>query len=1331
MDACPGNGQKSARGVMAMRTVTLSVLVLTAALASPAGAAVTGRIIVPDGRPLAGARVEAYGLESPLERAARLVAGRARPLVGTATTAADGSFRLESGLAVVDLVVTAPGFAPAFASTAGGGPTTLVLRRAATARGEVRAGGRPVPHASVVWMATDDAGGSRELLLRTGVDGTYEVPAPEKWASGVLVIHSGFAPLTSGPDFPGQGSALRHELTAGVTVEGRAVDEASGRGVAGGTVLVDGWPLGRTAADGSFAVRHAPRDWTRIQVRTAALAGAAGPRAGRLVVKVSPLRRLSGTVRELQSRRPVAGAVVALYGDREGGPTTVVADAAGRYAFDLPQGRYRAFATHPGYRATDGGGDEDAIDLRRSLALRRDLVLEKLKELRGRVQDEAGRPVGGALVRLLPKLLPRPYSLGEIRLSRAPSVWTAPDGAFTLVLPADEGDETEWTVTALKAGHALGSVEHVRASSGGSGLAVTLPAGVELAGRVSDPAGAPIPDVSITVAETGGFAGFLPALTAGLGADGWMRSGPDGRFVTRVRAVPHELFFAVRGRSPRTVHAHDPGTGALEVVLDPAVEIRGRVVRSDGRPAPGLQLFAWGMRQVPGATAVTANDGTFTLSQLAPGPYQVQVLRDDRPVGPTRTVEAPRSELRIELAPTGAVRGHVTDARSHAPLLRFEVGVERAGGDAAGFAPGGASTGPEDGEDGAFVLTDVPAGEVDLTARAEGFVTRHVPLVVPEGPEPIEVEVDLDPGVTLRGSVTSEEGEPLSDVEVGLEHGKEDLSTSSDGRGEYELAGVPPGPAQMTFALSGFQTARQSVDAGEGTRVDVLLRRGLSLRGMVLADGTGVARANVWARSSVAWADNGEAVTDRSGRFTISGLSPGRYSISAYGPDGAKAEAEDVDVETAGVVRLELRRPPRAVLTGSVLGLPLSGEMRMVLVRVEGESDSASAPVDTAGSFRVEKAPAGPVRVSAVAVSFDGNTRSSRVTELDLPPGSETETVVEFAGDIVVSGTVIRDGQPAVGAIVSFRARGSDVARTHTDGYGQYAASGLEAGLYEVSVTGLDLSFRTEYEVTASAQLDIDATGAAVAGTVADATTGAPIGGAHVSLWYLEGGANRPERSLETSATGLFSARALREGRYRILVSMDGYGQEIRAVDLRPGSVVETAFELTPAEGLAVEVVDARDGRPLDAVVVVRDASRAIVANRHSGVDAEGALRIALAPGRYLLSTSAGGYGTATLPVTAPGSGLRVGLTPGGTLVIESARSLSGQVRLVQADGEEYVRCWCNGIASIDLEGRRTRVPNVTPGAYTVELLDAVTGAPQEASPVVIREGEVSTLVVE
>jgi hypothetical protein len=158
-------------------------------------------------------------------------------------------------------------------------------------------------------------------------------------------------------------------------------------------------------------------------------------------------------------------------------------------------------------------------------------------------------------------------------------------------------------------------------------------------------------------------------------------------------------------------------------------------------------------------------------------------------------------------------------------------------------------------------------------------------------------------------------------------------------------------------------------------------------------------------------------------------------------------------------------------------------------------------------------------------------------------------------------------------------------------------------------------------------------------------------------------------------------------------------------------------------------VVDARDGRALEATVVVRDLGRHIVANSLSGADEEGTLNIPLADGSYLLSTSASGYGTATVPVTAPSQGLRVGLTPGGTLVIESPRDLRGRARLVQPDGEQYVQCWCNGIAEIELSGRRTTVEHVTPGSYTLEVLDGDEVAAR--APVTLREGQKTTVPID
>ncbi|HSD29056.1 MAG TPA: carboxypeptidase-like regulatory domain-containing protein, partial [Vicinamibacteria bacterium] len=249
-----------------------------------------------------------------------------------------------------------------------------------------------------------------------------------------------------------------------------------------------------------------------------------------------------------------------------------------------------------------------------------------------------------------------------------------------------------------------------------------------------------------------------------------------------------------------------------------------------------------------------------------------------------------------------------------------------------------------------------------------------------------------------------------------------------------------------------------------------------------------------------------------------------------------------------------------------------------------------------------------------------------------------------------------------------------------------------------------------------------------VRGSTVDAADGAPIGGVDVSFWRE--GESRPTTSRQANAKGEFAVRSLREGRYRLVTSKQGYGQEVREVDLEPGASAEVVLALSASDGLGLSVVDARDNRPLDATVVVRDLTKRVVANQHSGVGVDGTLTIPLAPGRYLLSTSAGGYGTATVPVTAPARGVRVGLTPGGTLVLESERDLRGRVRLVRPDGEEYVRCWCNGIADIQLTGRHTRVANVTAGSYTVELVDHA-GVATRGPTVVIEEGRTATVEIE
>ncbi|HET9314770.1 MAG TPA: carboxypeptidase-like regulatory domain-containing protein, partial [Vicinamibacteria bacterium] len=885
----------------------------------------------------------------------------------------------------------------------------------------------------------------------------------------------------------------------------------------------------------------------------------------------------------------------------------------------------------------------------------------------------------------------------------------------------------ERRISVLKSGFAAAQVT-AAAGDNPSPLVVTLSHGIELQGRVTATDGTPVAGVAVSAAEDGSVGGMYAShlLLTEVRKEGWATSDESGRFALRVNPGPHHLSFDRAGYAHQVVRSHDPRSGPLDVVLEPAAAVRGRVTRADGRAlASAIVGIGSSPRTAQGVEDVLTNgEGRFELGGLTPGVHELRVRHEGLGAMLVRTVEAPADDVQVVLAPSVTVRGRVLDAASRQPVPRFELVLTTAGSH---------REVPVEDPAGSFTVEEVPIGEVRLSISAEGYAERKVEgLSFERDDEPAPLEILLDAEALVRGRVTDQAGAPLPEANVGvLGPGPYRSQTTSGEDGEYELHGVPPGETRLGFSAAGYVSETRAIDTRESTRLDVTLKRGLTLRGEVVKAGAGVPEAHVAARTSVAGASLQTTQTDDKGRFVLEGLVPGRYTVTARASGAGSARLDDVDAQTAGPLRLTLDKAPTAVIRGKVVGLSERDlGITMIVVSSEETRESAHGSVDSSMAFRIEDAPAGRVKVLGVATSMEeGVARSSRTVELTVPPGTEAETVIEFASDIVVSGTVTRDGGPVPFAKVTFRSDLDGGAAARADTRGHYEAVGLEPGFYQVSVTGDDVSFVTEYAVTASAEFDIDVTGGSIEGHVVHADGGAPVAGVDVSFFRLGRGENRPAGSATTGARGAFAERPLREGRYRLVTSMAGFGQEVREVDLPRGGTVEAVIELSPADGVGVTVVDARDSRPLDAIVVVRDQARRIVANRHSGADESGALHIPLADGAYLLSTSASGYGTVTLPVTAPAQGLRVGLTPGGTLVIESERDLRGRVRLVQPDGEEYVRCWCNGIAEIQLKGRRTNVENVTPGSYTVEIVDSPEATPPR--PVVVREGQTSTVVIE
>ena len=337
-------------------------------IALGAGAVLAGRVLAPDGAPLAGAEVRAYGERSDPR----------------AVTAGDGTYHLpgvEPGERTVEATHPDHEFASRTLEVSSG-ENRLDLQLGASRRSEIRGrvlgpDGRPLAGARVVIPASSSAysatDGSFVLLEK---EGTYEI-----WAN-----KDGYAPgRTPEPvtvaERPVEGVEIR--LSPGGVVTGRllGLDGLNRAQLAGARVEIDLQPpfqsMAAVDAQGGYRIADVPPgDWT--------VTATAGDRTLRDVVSLPPGQggaeldfhfpptwEVSGRVLG-PAGEPVADATVRLYAPGgQGGWTYSRADGA--FRLELEDGAYRGWVVSRGYfRAvleepvTVDGAPVDGLELRLS-----------------------------------------------------------------------------------------------------------------------------------------------------------------------------------------------------------------------------------------------------------------------------------------------------------------------------------------------------------------------------------------------------------------------------------------------------------------------------------------------------------------------------------------------------------------------------------------------------------------------------------------------------------------------------------------------------------------------------------------------------------------------------------------------------------------------------------------------------------------------------------------------------------------------------------------------------------------------------------------------------
>ena len=1062
-------------------------------------------------------------------------------------------------------------------------------------------------------------------------------------------------------------------------------------------------------------------------------------------MKLGKAASVAGTVRDMKTHAPVAGADVRLRTPpmrmmMDSSETwTAITDAKGNFALNgVVPGSYQIVAMRPGYTVAPV-----TVSLSANEKASKSLLAMQLARVTGAIVDEQKRPVAAA--RLATQTVSRGDNpmMGRMMGGRGEMGGvSAPDGTFAIRAQGDSDIEVE----AIKKGYPTAKSVKLRLAPGErkSGIVITIPSGMMITGKVVDKNGKPVSDVSVAATEaTSGSRNFGRRIVLGgmrERSDDLVKTAADGTFSIRVKEGSYDFGFKHDGFSVKTLRAIQVAATSkpLEVTLEPGVEISGRVTRN-GAGVEGVRVMAIG--DSGNASAETGFDGSFRLTDLTAGQMMLNAMKEDEFIQQIKPVTAPAKDVVFEIPPGGRVTGHVVDKNTKQPVTAFQAGVSapRGGGGMVFMMPPAMRHFTTD--DGTFVLENVPPGQTQIVVDAPGYTTTRVPsITIEEGKTVPAVEVDMDRGVRVAGHVSGPDGSALPGVAVRLDVTGGRMmrlgpmqTAITDENGDYSMDALEAGDQTFEFSRTGFLTTQKAATlSGTETRVDAQLSSGTRVSGVVVTDtGVPVADASVTAQSA---ADSTFGMrstrTDGNGGFEFEGLTPGRYTFTGTKDGYADGRLTDFDITAGAPARIVITSG--GIIYGHVTGLT-ADELQRATVRASAAGGNASAPVDASGSFRMEGVPVGTVRVSAMTQGGIAGGKSSPVQSVQVDAGTQAEVNIAFKSDTVISGRITRDGKPVDGAMVAFfpkDAQAQTTSRTTANSSGQYEVSGLDDATYNVQVVDLQRSapFSSTYQVHGSGTFDIDMKSALLRGRVID-SQGNAVADAVVELRDKTETNMRMARAAQTDASGTFVMENITPGSYNVTAAKDGYGTGAveTSVGDNGGNVEVT---LTRNAGVTLKVVDARDGRVLNARVHVTNAQNVTVYDSpFFGGGAADTITLPLDSGSYTATITAMGYAPANVTIMSPSSPT-VGLTPGGTIMVSSKGNALRRARLIGADGREYSRGGFGpAIFTVDPSPGVTILNNIAPGLYTLQILGDANDVTASA-PVTVADGQAANVSI-
>jgi len=848
----------------------------------------------------------------------------------------------------------------------------------------------------------------------------------------------------------GQTKEISLALHPAASLDG-TVRDASGRPVAGATVSISGpppmaislpipiyFPIGvdpvATDSQGRFALAPLPaRAALKVSVASkdfapwemAGIKLRPGEKRAGMEVLLKDGETISGRVLDADGQ-PVAAASVVASHKPEGGPAGMVMRFGG-------SGSGRGGGSHGGRMGPQQGEDLPAVvtkkdgtfhvhgatagiwsvDVEAEGFAPKSLGGLKLEETGGLdvgdVTLEPGAAVNGIV--LGPNGEPVPYARCRVTkdFSVLADMKAAGDGTFgSRSLPTGE------TVSLAVDADGYASVEKPGLTTPIENLVISLTPASRVSGRVVDKeTGKPVTDFSIAVSRSRGMGGGAMRMNM-------MVAGPETPFHTEdgtflVEDVdPGKVSMAARAAGYRdaTLSEVEVPEGkdldGLTFSMEHAASVSGTITDASGRPIAGASVSkkensggGFGMRVAIGAGGATSDgDGRFVLDGLDRGPMTIEATHPDYESGTvdvdtTRDVE----NLKINLSRGGSLSGTVAHAEDGTPVDGATVTAAAVGGN-----PFTGSRSATTGPDGAFTIEALSSGRYTVRAEAAGLTSAEASNIIVDPGSPAQaIDLQMEGGVTLTGTITGVKESQLPDFTVRVLNGAFGKSAPVDSSGRFQVKGLAPGPMNLlaSSGIFGGRSMTKTVEIPKGvSEFDTTIEfpKGNTVRGMVTRGGEPIAGATVIFRSE-ATRDSSTGSSDAAGQYSVEDLEPGDYDVDvlSFGSGASHSVKCKVDSDEDFDIDLPVRRiTGRVIVAGS--NKPIDGAS--ISIEKSGESSPAagSGPriffgqgsrTDATGTFRIEGIEDGSYTLTARRDGYALEKKS-----LDLVDGAEPGPVV-------------------------------------------------------------------------------------------------------------------------------------------------------------------------------------------------------------------------------------------------------------------------------------------------------------------------------------------------